>query len=102
MSFLFEKVLEQIRSLPAHCSSVVSMLVTAMRTAESMDFALVTHVRVAEYVRVSAMVVLGERGSCGTVGPLSQYLERMRSTCSGSCEIVDRKGRFVRGFCICF
>ncbi|CAB3734202.1 helix-turn-helix domain-containing protein [Paraburkholderia rhynchosiae] len=41
--------------------------------------ALLKHVRIAEYVRMSPVTVRGERGSRGTVGALSQLFERYPS-----------------------
>ncbi|TAM16921.1 MAG: integrase [Pandoraea sp.] len=38
--------------------------------------ALVSYVRIAEYVRLSPVQIQGERGSCGAAGALSQLFER--------------------------
>ncbi|MGF6778655.1 hypothetical protein P3T21_003874 [Paraburkholderia sp. GAS334] len=38
--------------------------------------ALVSYVRIAEYVRLSPVRIRGERGSCGAAGALSQLFER--------------------------
>jgi hypothetical protein len=73
--------------------------------------ALVRYARIAEYVRVRAVQVRGERGSCGAAGALSQLFERYPALAGWLQQQVKqrkvllnrciRKGACVRDCAVC-
>jgi hypothetical protein len=53
--------------------------------------ALITRVRINEYVRVSPVIVRGEGGSRGTAGALSQLFERVPTLAAWLQLLVNRQ-----------
>jgi hypothetical protein len=52
--------------------------------------ALVSYVRIAEYVRLRPVRICGERGSCGAAGALSQLFERAPAARGSPCGLRYR------------